>query len=253
MPFDKTRKKYRSSLDFFEGTPESSYSFDGIVFDGQQIINEEIYTTDMKVLGDIRFTETVDAESLLVTGVAEFKTFATCDDLNVSGSAFFKDELLAESIVVSGGVSVNGKINADVLIIEGKLKANSRVNALSVSVSGYMSCIHKLSFDKCHVGGSLISTNVVKGMDIKFKTQSRSMIKRLIADNIKAFGKPAEGSYILVCDEADCDRAELEYSKIDLLMCDSCVIGKGCNIGVLECRGDVEISPDAYVEKIVKI
>ncbi|MBE7064511.1 MAG: hypothetical protein E7384_01680 [Ruminococcaceae bacterium] len=253
MPFDKTKKIYRSSLDFFDGNPESSYSFDGIVLDGEQIVNEAICTTDTKVIGDVRFMEMVDSDSLIVTGVAEFKTFTTCDDLNVSGSAVFKDELLAESIVVSGGTSVNGKINADVLIVEGKLKANSRVNALSVSVSGYMSCLHKLSFDKCHISGSLISTNIVKGMDIKFKSNSRSMIKRLIADNVTAVGKPAEGSYILVCDEVDCDKAEIEYSKIDLLMCDSCVIGKGCNIGVLECRGDAEISPDAYVEKIVKI
>jgi len=253
MPFDRTRKIYRSSLDFFDGDSESSYSFDGIVLEGEQIIYDEICTTDLKVLGDVRFMETVDSDSLIITGVAEFKTFTTCDDMNVSGSAVFKDELLAESIVVSGGASINGKVNADVLIVEGKLKANSRVNALSVSVSGYMSCLHRLSFDKCHVSGNLVSTNIVKGIDIKFKSNSRSMIKRLIADKIVAFGKPAEGSYILVCDEADCDRAELEYAKIDVLMCDECVIGKGCNIGVLECRGEAVISPDAYVDKIVKI
>ncbi|MBQ8165353.1 MAG: hypothetical protein IJZ94_06020 [Clostridia bacterium] len=253
MPFDQTRKIYRSSLDVFEGMQDSSYSFDGIVLEGDQIVYEEICTTDLRIMGDVRFMEAVDSDALSVIGVAEFKTFTTCDDLNVPGSAVFKDDLIAESIVVSGGASVNGKIHADVLIVEGKLKANSRVNALSVSIKGYMNCLHRLYFDKCHVGGSLMSINIVKGMDIKFKSKSKSMVKRLIVDNLTAAGKPKDGAYILVCDEVDCEKADIEHTKIDVLMCDECVIGKGCHIGVLECRGEVSVSPDAYVEKIIKI
>lgn len=253
MPFDQTRKIYNSSLDVFEGIKDYSYSFDGIVLEGEQILYDEICTTDLKVIGDVRFMETVDSDALSVIGVAEFKTFATCDDLNVPGSAVFKDDLIAESIVISGGVSVNGKINADVLIVEGKLKANGKVNALSVSVKGYVNCLNKLHFDKCHIGGSLVAINVVKGMDIKFKSQSKSMVKRLIVDNLTVAGTPKEGAYILICDEVDCEKADIEYTKIDILMCDECVIGKGCHIGVLECRGKISLSPDAYVEKIVNI
>lgn len=253
MPFDKTRKIYKSSLDIFEGGQDSSYSFDGIVLEGEQIVYDEICTTDLKVLGDARFMEIVDSDALTVIGTAEFKTLATCDDLNVPGSAVFKDEVIAESIVISGGASVNGKINADVLIVEGKLKANSRVNALSVSVQGYMNCLHRLYFDKCHVSGTLMSINIVKGLDVKFKSESKSIVKRLIVDSVTVSGVPKEGNYILVCDELDCEKAELVYTKIDFLMCDECVVGKGCYIGVLECRGDAVISPDAYVEKIVKI
>lgn len=253
MPFDQTRKIYRSSLDIFDGNSDSSYSFDGIVIDGEQIVYDEICTTDLKVLGDVKFMEIVDSDALSVIGVAEFKTLVTCDDLTVPGSAVFKDEILAESIVVSGGASVNGKINADVLIVDGKLKANSHVTALSVGINGYMNCLHRLNFDKCHVKGSLVSINIVKGLDIKFKSESKSTVKRLLVDNVTVVGKPKTGNYLLTCDEVDCEKADIVYTKIDVLMCDECRIGKGCHIGVLECRGDADISPDAYVDKILKI
>ena len=184
MPFDQPRKIYNSSLDIFEGVTNTSYSFDGIVLEGEQIVYDEICTNEIKVLGDVKFMETVDADALSVIGVSEFKTLVTCDDLSVQGSAVFKDEIIAESIVIGGGASVNGKINADVLIVEGKLKANSRVNALSVSVKGYMNCLHRLNFDKCHVRGSLVSINIVKGLDIKFKSESKSIVKRLIVDSV---------------------------------------------------------------------
>lgn len=253
MPFDQTRKIYNSSLDIFEGVTNTSYSFDGIVLEGEQIVYDEICTNEIKVLGDVKFMETVDADALSVIGVSEFKTLVTCDDLSVQGSAVFKDEIIAESIVIGGGASVNGKINADVLIVEGKLKANSRVNALSVSVKGYMNCLHRLNFDKCHVRGSLVSINIVKGLDIKFKSESKSIVKRLIVDSVTVEGKPKDSNYILACDEVDCEKANLTYTKIDVLMCDECYIGKGCHIGVLECRGKIEISPEAFVDRIVKI
>ncbi|MBQ8828120.1 MAG: hypothetical protein IJZ90_03165 [Clostridia bacterium] len=230
-----------------------SHSFDGMVIDGDRVIDEEVNAGDLQVTGNAKFMEEVDTDSVEIIGTAEFRTFATCDDLNVSGSAVFKDEVVAESIVISGGATINGKVNADVLIVEGKLKVNSKVNVLSIGISGYMNCIHRVYFDKCHVKGSLVVSDLVKGIDIKFKSSAKSSLKRLVADNITVAGKPSEAAYILTCDEADCGIADMEYAKIDHLMCDEAKIGRGCRIGLLEYRERAAISKDAFVEKIVKI
>ncbi len=252
MPLKNSKKIYSSSFNVFdEGA--GSYSYDGMVIDNDQVVEDEICLENLRITGNARFMEIADADTIDIIGNAEFKTFATCDDLNISGSAVFKDDVIAESIVISGGASIMGKVSTDVLIIDGKVRTNSDISALSVSISGYLNCLHKLSFDKCHVSGTLIAVGVVKGIDIKFKSSESSSVKRIIADEITVSGKPAKGTYILSCDEADCEKAIIEYAKIDHLMCDDCIIGRGCRIGTLECRGTAQISNDSYVEKMKRL
>lgn len=253
MFFGKAKKKSSFRYGVF-GDNDFTTSFNGTVIDGVEKIDESLMLDDLCVSGKALFMGEVDADKIVIYGDAEFRDFTTCDDISIIGDAEFKREIVCESLVISGKAEILGSVSADVLIVEGGMIVNSKIKTISLNVSGELRCNDKIYADKVLVKGSLESVGCVRCIDIRFTSERKSSLERIVTDKLVAVNRSDEfNDLVLVCGEAECGVANLECAKIDYLRCERCKIGSGCVIGKLECRGKAEIAQDASVERIINI
>ncbi len=253
MFFGKPKKRNDFGYGVFDDSKYTT-SFNGVVIDGVETIDDNLLLDDLCVSGSALFTGEVDADKIVIPGQAEFREFVTCDDMNIAGEATFKNELVCESIVVPGSAKMLDKVITDVLIVDGSLKANRKIKTINLNVDGTIESFDKLYADKALVKGSVIYASELRCFDVRITSEYPSTVGRIISDKLVTVSRSVEASeYVLTCDFAECGIVNIEYAKIDYLRCERCKIGRGCVIGKLECTETSEISDDAVVEHIVSV
>ncbi|MBR0158172.1 MAG: hypothetical protein IJM24_03700 [Clostridia bacterium] len=237
-------------------------SFNGIVIEDDQTVEQRIDVRNLQVYGRGVFREDVDADEIEVFGSARFRSFVSCDQLSVPGETVMLDSLLAESVRVDGVLNVSGKFRTEVAVVEGMMNTQGRLHAtrLVVRSRGRLEAAGNIKAERIIIDGVAFSGATFRGDNIEITSCEQSEIARVVASDIKVTYKPRgdvpgikAGEYLLSAYSIETQTAEIEYVAADSLDCDSAVIGPGCRIGELTYRDGLEIDPGAVVERLNKI
>ncbi len=236
-------------------------SFNGLVIEDQHTATQPLRLQNLQVTGDCYFMETVEADRIEITGTANFREFTTCDRLWISGEACFMQNLLAETIQVPGNLTVLGRCWADVAVFEskGNVQGIFSTGRLLVKGSGTLEATQKVKGDRVTVQGQLLANEQVNCKELEVLSCFPSRIHEVNSDSVLVRYITPAGQLEMTCATPlltvsfmDVTEADLEYTRVEELFCDSAVIGKGCHIRELIYRKGVEIDSGAVVERLLK-
>ncbi len=237
-------------------------SFNGIVIEDDQTVDQQVDVKNLQVYGNAVFREDVEADEIEIFGSARFRNFVSCDRLSVYGESVMLGGLLSETLRADGTLNISGKSRSEIAVVEGTLCIQEKLTSSRVIVRtrGRIEASRGIRSGHVTVSGTLISGGSVRCDEFEIVTCERSEIARIYASDAQVKYKPRgdvpgieAGQYLLSSYYIEAQTAELEYTAVDVLECDSAVIGPGCRVGELSYRDEVEIAPGAAVERLYKI
>ena len=237
-------------------------SFNGIVIEDDQTVDQRVDVRNLQVYGNAIFREEVEAGQIEIFGTARFVDFVSCDRLEVSGDAVVLYELLCESVKVGGTLNISGRFRSDVVVVDGMLSTHGRYTGANMIVRsrGRLEASRDMKAEKFILNGVVFSGAAFKGETVEILSCERSEIARIAASDLKVKYKPRgdvpgiiEGDYLLSSYGIDAQNVDIEYVAADTLDCDNAHIGPGCHIGELTYRNEIEIDESSIVERLFKI
>ena len=261
LTFSAVVLKYHQSI---SATGDSSVleSFNGIVIEDDQTVDQRVDVRNLQVYGRAVFCEDVEADEIEVFGSSRFRSFLSCDRLSVTGEAVVLDGLLAESVRVDGSLNVSGRFRSDVVVVDGTLTASGKYSGarLLIRSKGRVDAAAPIKAERLNVNGAIYTGSVFSGENLEILSCEHSEIARVRVIEASVKYKPRgdvpeirEGEYLLSSYYIEAQNANLEYVSADSLECDSAYIGPGCRIGEIIYKNDIEIDKRSVVERLYRI
>jgi cytoskeletal protein CcmA (bactofilin family) len=224
--------------------------FRTIRVNGSGTLKGDADALDLKVNGICDFLGNTKAETGKINGRASFFGNFDAQVLNVNGMTDIAGNLTATDLTTNGQTEVKGKVATDRLTNRGLLRIDGDCNAETFSSEGVFNIkgmlnsgtidvrLYHTSFAR-EIGGERIS--VRKGASFEFK--------RFIKSLFPSF----EMNLNLNTDSIEGDEIALEYTKAKVVRGNNINIGPGCEIDLVEYKGNFTQAVDAKVGRAVKV
>ena len=193
---------------------------------------------EVSVSGSTVISGDIKCKSFSASGALKAEAVACSDDLNLNGASRFSGTIAAERFVLSGSLSCRAIVCGSASL-KGSIDVEESITAEEYAViQGAIQC-RMLSAERVSIvldGKSEIFS--IKGSSVSV-TKKKHLLP--IAQNL------------CVTDSVEADEVSMSYLTCPHVVGSRVVIGKGCEINLVQYSETVEISPDAKVNKIEKI
>lgn len=195
------------------------------------------------------------SEDVRVSGSAHFNKSVDADVVSVSGSVKVGGDVTAKTAIkISGSFGCGGSLKASLLNCSGAVDIGGEAEADEVRISGRINCAGLLNAEKIDIrmDGFNINSKIgsIGGSEIKIHNDRKGeKISRLplLSKLVGAGGK------IIVDELIEGDIVAIECVKAPRVVGRVIAIGADCEIDLVQYSEEIEIHPDAKVEKIEKI
>lgn len=195
-----------------------------------------ICAEDARISGSTHVERNFSAKNMLVSG-----------SFRVGGDCKVEQELK-----IAGSSDCRGDLKATRLNCAGKLKVGGGIEAEEVELAGVVDCAGLLNAEKIKIKFEGMSSRVgsIGGSDIKVYCDKKTRkITRL-----PLFSKLVGGEGILQIDESiEGDVIAIESVHTPLVIGRIVAIGADCHINLAQYSEEIEIHPDAKVERCEKV
>jgi len=179
-------------------------------------------------------------DEVRIDGISSIKGDLTCDLMGVDGIC-----------TIMGSVRVNGRTD-----IDGICKISGDLDAEEMEVDGRLLVSGSSTAEKAALKGEFVTEGTVNigELDLKFHGSSRA--KEVVGSKIRishGSGAICSGTRYFRADLIEGDDISLERSKINTVRGDRVVIGKGCEIGKVEYKGELTVHPKSVVKEKVEL
>ena len=193
------------------------------------------------------------SENFKISGSSAFSGNVSAGYIGISGSFSCGGELISNGkIICSGGAKCEKSIKCDELAVSGSIKIGEDVEAEKIKIDGVIDCKGLLNAEDVEI-------KFDKGMDIGSIGGSKIIIikepKRKFGERLPLFSslvKKINGN-VHVEGSIEGDEIALEAVTCPRVTGRVVAVGAGCDIDLVQYSDQIEISPDARVEKTEKI
>jgi cytoskeletal protein CcmA (bactofilin family) len=210
-----------------KGTVNGDVHCNDLVCNGFATINGNVEAQTVKINGNGKIDGNVKAEAISIEGIVKMSGEVNGGQLNVNGSAAFGNSVKGESIEINGKTKIERDCEAETFSSEGIFRIGGLLNAEEISVLLYGEC----------------KAEEIGGKSIVVKEKPSGMIKL-----IKSFF-PSK----LVTKVMEGDDIQIEAVTADVVRGNTVTIGPNCEIGLVEYKSEIHISPGAKLKEHKKI
>lgn len=227
----------------------------------------------ISISGSGRIDGNIRCIAIACSGSVRGEGDVTCaEDVRVSGSAHFDKSLTADVVSVSGSVKVGGDVNAKTAIkISGSFGCGGNLKCSLLSCSGAVSIGGEAEADEIRISGKIVCTGLVNAdrIDIQmdgFNVNSR--VGSIGGSEIKVHNDRkgekisrlpllsklvGSGGELVVDELIEGDIIAIECVKAPRVVGRVVAIGADCKIDLVQYSEEIEIHPEAKVEKFEKV
>lgn len=204
---------------------------------------------DIHVSGSFKNNGELKSKELRVSGSAKNGGSLSSEKIDVSGSFVVEGDCsAAEKISVSGGFKCEGNLKAGLLSVSGGTKIFGDLEAEKAEINGGIFCgglinAEELYIDISDSAGS--NAESLGGSKITIENRRQGGFINFL------FGK--KRGRFTVSESVEGDEIRLEHTMAKTVTGRNVVIGKGCEIELVQYSENVEISPEARVGKCEKV
>ena len=219
---------------------------------GSGRINGNLRCTAFSVAGSASGTGDLHcAEILSVAGSMHLDGSVTAQTVRVSGSLRLDGACTAqEDVRVAGAAHFGGKVKCTKLHSSGALHLQQGADAEEICVKHTVQSGGLLNAEKValHLRGGKSRVACIGGSEISVTNEGQKRTLR----NLFCFGDRGEG-WLQVSESIEGESIALENTETPLVVGDTVVIGRGCEIGAVQYRDTLTVHPEATVGKTEKL
>ncbi|WP_258535545.1 polymer-forming cytoskeletal protein [Bacillus sp. 03113] len=194
---------------------------------GTGLVNGDIKADKAKISGNVKVTGNVHHSELIVEGRASVTGDANTTNLRISGKASFGGSVMGEEVRVQGKVVTGGNLEAENFYVEGQFTVGGLLNADQIEIDLYGESKAK------EIGGQTIK---VKQKGNGFFDLFKSVFQARLESEL------IEGDYI-----------EIVNTKAKIVRGNHVVIGKNCEIELVEYKEIFKQDKNSSVKKHIQI
>lgn len=191
-------------------------------------------TEILSVAGSMHLDGSAEAQMVRVSGSLRLDGSCTAqEDVRVAGAAHFGGKVKCTRLHSSGALHLQQGADAEEICVEHTVQSGGLLNAEKVEL--------RLRGGKSRVA-------CIGGSVIRVTNEGRKRTLR----NLFGFGDRGEGR-LQVNESIEGESITLENTEAPLVVGDTVVIGRGCEIGAVQYRDSMTVHPEAKVGKTEKL
>ncbi len=233
---------------------------------GSGKISEGEYN-EIRISGSAKIAGNVKCAGLSAAGSVSCEGSAECSgEVRISGSGRFEGRIDAQTVKVSGALkcvdasfetmeisgalSCAGKLKGKTFKCGGAVKAEAGIECESVTVNGAVSCAGLINADEVKIvlDGKSCAESIGGGKITVSRPENDPDTR---GGFFRRLFRKSSGT-LEVSSSVEGDVIDISFTKAQTVSGRSVKIGSGCEIGTVRYADDIEIAPDAKVEKTEK-
>ncbi|MFC5469980.1 polymer-forming cytoskeletal protein [Cohnella suwonensis] len=189
----------------------------------------------------------ISAESINANGMTKIRGSIRTDDLDFDGMGRIDGDVIAKKSAIDGYLTVKGSIRAEQFVINGVLNVAGECEFESLEATGAFDLKGFVNAGQMNV----LLQGKGKATDIGVESITVRKIHRSAWSKLWTWAIP---KFIpeLQAKSIEGDNIHLENTEADVVRGNRVFIGKGCRIGLVEYRTELQKHPDAKIGKEAK-
>lgn len=178
-----------------------------------------------------------------------------CNNFSASGASKGESITCAERFKVSGASSFSGQVKAKNVRTAGSFSCGTLVAEEQLSASGSLRVGGDLQAASVHIAGGLECNGTLCAKETELQADKEMRLERITGGNVRTRRKLISifrKRRVSVTTAIEGDALDLEYATAPRVTGQSVIIGKGCEIDLVQYRDELQISPKATVGKVEK-
>ena len=210
---------------------------------GSGKINGDLECVEFKTSGSSKVNGALKAETIKVSGSATIEGNVEVGEMKVSGSTHIVGQVKGQSVKISGSIHVGESIYGEEVNISGSLHVGKDCEVECFKASGSFKIQGLLNAGEVSINlGGKSSVKEIGGehIEVRLGIMDNLFFKKIID---KMFNTNGE----LTTELIEGDEIYLENTNAKIVRGNNVTIGEGCNIGLIEYRGSINISSESKV------
>jgi cytoskeletal protein CcmA (bactofilin family) len=223
--------------------------YNEVTISGSGKINGDLECVDFKTSGSSKVIGNLKAETVKVSGSARIEGNVEAVEMKVSGSSHVTGQVKSQVLKISGSTHIEGSLYGEEITIMGSAHIEKDCEVESFKASGNFKIQGLLNAGQVNINlGGKSSVKEIGGEYIEVKVS--------IIDNFffkKAIDKMFNSRGELTTEIIEGDEIYLENTNAKIVRGNKVTIGEGCNIGLIEYSGEINVSNESIVKDQKKI
>ncbi|MBU3202256.1 polymer-forming cytoskeletal protein [Clostridium estertheticum] len=219
---------------FISGSGKITGDLDCVYFktSGSSKVIGNLKAETIKISGSSKIEGNVEVKDIKISGSTHVIGNLKSENVSISGSTHIDGNLYAQEVNISGSVTIGKNCETECFKANGGFKIQELLNAGQITIRLGGNCFVK------EIGGEHI--------DIRVNPMDNSIFRKAID---KIFNTRAE----LTTDLIEGDDIYLQNTNVNIVRGNNITIGTGCNIALIEYKGEISVSDSSIVKDQKKI
>lgn len=223
--------------------------YNEVSISGSGKINGDLECIDFKTSGSSKVVGNLKAETIKVSGSSKVEGNVEATEMKVSGSSHVTGQVKTQFLKISGSTHIEGSVYSEEVTIMGSAHIEKNCEAESFKASGNFKIQGLLNAGQVNIRiGGYCSVQEIGGehIEVRVNPLENSFFKKVID---KVFNSRGE----LTTESIEGDDIYLENTNAKIVRGNNVTIGEGCNIGLVEYSGQINVSSESIVKEQKKI
>jgi cytoskeletal protein CcmA (bactofilin family) len=216
-----------------------------VIISGSGTINGDLECINFKTSGSSKVVGNLKADIIKISGSTKIEGDIEVEDMRVSGSSHITGQVKCQSVKINGSTRIEGSLYGEEVSITGSAHIEKNCEVESFKASGSFKIQGLLNAGQVIINlGGKSSVKEIGGehIEIRVSVIDNFFFKKVID---KMFNTKGE----LTTELIEGDEIYLENTIAKIVRGNNVTIGDGCNIGLIEYSGEINISSDSMVKE----
>jgi len=209
------------------------------------------------IVGDAQIDGDIDCSKFRGTGTLDVEGSLRAESLKSTGEIRTTEDLQGGSLAMTGNIKIGRDLIAAKTSFNGEVEVGNRIIGEEIHIFGNLTVRHGIQAENFRVKGALQMNGMLNADKIEIDLYGRSVVTEVVGGEIKVepsnFKKwvslfTFKGLPQLESEVIEGDRLYLENTIARIVRGSTVVIGKGCQIGIVEYRESLQQDKDSIIE-----
>ncbi|HEY8891297.1 MAG TPA: polymer-forming cytoskeletal protein [Clostridium sp.] len=223
--------------------------YNNVIISGSGKISGDLECIDFKTSGSSKVIGNLKAESIKISGSAKIEGDVEVKDIKISGSSHVMGNVKSQCMKINGSMHIDGSLYGEDVSVSGSVSIGENCEAESFNASGDFKIQGSLNAGQVNIklGGNCTVKEIAgEHIEIRVRPIDNSIFRKVID---KIFNSRGELNTELI----EGDDIYIQNTNVKIVRGNNITIGTGCNVGLLEYKGEINVSDESIVTNQNKI
>ena len=223
----------------------SGGKYNEVCISGSGKINGDLDCVVFKTSGSSKVIGNLKAETIKISGAAHIEGNVEAEEIKVSGSSHIIGNVKSQSTKINGSTHIVGNLYGEEASITGSVNIEKDCEVEHFKASGSFKIQGLLNAEEVtiNIGGKCLVKEIGgEHIEVRNGIIDSFFFKKVID---KMFNSKGE----LTTELIEGDEIYLENTNAKIVRGNNVTIGDGCNIGLIEYRGEINVSSESIVKE----